>query len=45
VELDGYGIAEGDLGSVAEEVAGGVSGYGVAAFEDEERAALVELQG
>jgi hypothetical protein len=32
VELDVYGVAEGYLRGVAEEVAGGVGGYGVAAF-------------
>jgi len=45
MELDGYGVAEGDLGGVTEEVAGGVGGDGVAAFEDAEGAALLELQG
>src|SRR5208282_795615 len=44
VELDGDGVAEGDLAGVAEEVAGGVGGDGVAAFEDFQRAALFELQ-
>jgi len=45
VELDGYGIAESDLGGVAEEVADGVGGDGVAAFENAQGAALLELQG
>jgi hypothetical protein len=45
VELDGDGVAYGDMGGVAEEIAGGVGGDGVAAFEDAQRAALLELQG
>jgi hypothetical protein len=45
VELDGYGVAQDDLGGVAEEVAGGVGGDGVAALEDAEGAALLKLQG
>src|SRR6266850_1905262 len=44
VELDGHCVAEGDLGGVAEEVAGGVGGDGVAAFENAQGAALLELQ-
>ena len=40
MQLDGYGVAEGGLGGVAEDVSGGVGGYGVAAFEDFEGAAL-----
>jgi len=44
VELNGHCVAEGDLGGVAEEVAGGVGGDGVAAFEDAQGAALLELQ-
>ena len=45
VELDGDGVAGGDLRGVAEESAGGIGGDGVAAFEDAQRAALFELQG
>jgi len=45
VELNGHCVAEGDVGGVAEEVAGGVGGDGVAAFEDAQGAALLELQG
>ena len=37
-------VAEGDLVGGNEDVAGGVGGDGVAAFEDAERAALLELQ-
>jgi hypothetical protein len=43
VELNGYGVAEGDLIGGAEEVAGGVGGDGVAAFEGFEWAAFFEL--
>ena len=32
VELDGDGVAEGNLGGVPEEVSAGVGGYGVASF-------------
>jgi hypothetical protein len=32
MQLDGYGVAEGDLGDVAEEDSVGVGGDGVAAF-------------
>src|SRR6266566_2716952 len=34
VELDGYCVAQSYLGGIAEEVAGGVGGDGVAAFQD-----------
>jgi hypothetical protein len=44
VELQGYRVTDGDLGGVAEDVAGGVGGYGVAAFEDAGGAAFVELK-
>src|SRR5712692_1426525 len=44
VELNGYRVAEGDLGGVAEDNPIRVRGNGVAAFEDLQRAALVELQ-
>ncbi len=44
MELDGDGIAERDLSGVAEDVPGGVGGDGVTAFEDTQRAALIELQ-
>src|SRR5260370_10493620 len=44
VELDGDRVAEGDLGGVAEEVAGGVGGDSVAAFQDLQGAAFLELQ-
>src|SRR5579859_915128 len=44
VELDGNRVANVHLGGVAEEVAGGVGGDGVAAFEDFQRAALFELK-
>ena len=43
MELDGYGVAELDLCSVLNEVAGGIGGDGVAAFEHAERAALFQL--
>src|SRR5258708_26993815 len=45
VELDGYGVVEGNLGGVAEEVTGGVGGDGVAVFEDFQGTAFLELQG
>src|SRR2546427_8363354 len=45
MQLDGYGVAEGDLGGVAEEDAVGVGGDGVAAFQNFQRAAFLELQG
>jgi len=45
VELDGDRVAEGDLGGVAEEVAGGVGGDGVPAFQNFQGTALLELQG
>jgi len=44
VELQGYCVAYGYLGGVAEDVAGGVGGYGVAAFESAQGAAFFELQ-
>ncbi len=43
MELDGYAVADGDLSGVAEKVAGGIGGDGVAAFEDFEGAAFLEL--
>ena len=45
MELDGDGVAEGDLGGVAEEVAGSVGGDGVATFENAQGAAFLELEG
>jgi len=45
VEPNGYRVAEDDLGGVAEEVADGVGGDRVAAFENAQGAALLELQG
>ena len=45
MELDVDGVTYLDLGGVAEEGAGGVGGDGVAAFEDFEWAAFLELQG
>src|ERR1700745_4342053 len=45
VKLERDGIADLDLGGVAEERAGGVGGDGVTAFEDFQRASLFELQG
>ena len=44
MELDGDGVAECDLGGVAEEVAGSVSGDGVAAFQNFQGTAFLELQ-
>ena len=44
MELDVDGVAEGYLRGVAEEEAGGVGGYGVAAFEGAEGAAFFELE-
>src|SRR5690348_926982 len=44
VELDGYGVADGDLRGVAEDDAVGVGGDGVAAFEDFQGTAFFELQ-
>jgi hypothetical protein len=44
MELQGYGVADGYLSGVAEDLACGVGGYGVAAFEDAGGAALFELQ-
>ena len=45
MELDGYCVAQSYLGGIAEEVAGGVGGDGVAAFQNAQGAALLELQG
>src|SRR2546426_12167086 len=45
MQLDSYGVAEGDLGGVAEENSIGVGGDGVAAFQNVQRAAFLELQG
>src|SRR3989449_9096279 len=45
MQLDSYGVAEGDLGGVAEENSIGVGGDGVAAFQNFQRAAFLELQG
>jgi hypothetical protein len=44
VEAEGDGVADGDLSGGAEDLAGGVGGDGVAAFEDAEGATLVELE-
>ena len=44
VQADGDGLADCDLGGVAEDCAGGVGGDGVAAFKDAEGAALLELE-
>ena len=44
VEVDVYGVAYGYLRGIAEEEAGAVGGYGVAAFEDAQGAALFELE-
>jgi hypothetical protein len=44
VEADVYGIAYGYLRCVAQQLAGGVGGYGVAAFQGAEGAALFELE-
>src|SRR5260370_10908091 len=44
VELDGDGVADLNFSRRAEEVAGGVGGDGVAAFEDFQGAAFLELQ-
>ncbi len=44
MELDGDGVAEGDLGGVAEDNPIRVGGDGVAAFENFQRAAFLELQ-
>lgn len=44
MELDVYGVAQGYLRRVAQDVAGGVGGYGVAAFEGAEGATLFELE-
>jgi hypothetical protein len=44
MELDGYCLANVDLGGVAEEVAGGIGGDSVAAFENFQGAALLELE-
>src|SRR5438445_12396962 len=45
MQLDSYGVAEGDLGGGAEEKSIGVGGDGVAAFQTFQRAAFLELQG
>src|SRR5260370_35022626 len=44
VELDGDRVAGGECGGGAEEVAGGVGGDSVAAFQDLQGAAFLELQ-
>ena len=44
MEVDVYGVADGYLGCVSQDLAGGVGGDGVAAFEDAEGAAFVELE-
>ena len=44
MELQGYRVAYGDLGGVAKDVAGGVGGDSVAAFQDAGGAALFELE-
>ena len=45
MELQRDGVADLDLLGVAEDCTGGVGGDGVTAFEDFERASLLELQG
>src|SRR5215472_10949278 len=45
VKLERDGVADLDLGGVAEDRAGSVGGDGVTAFEDFQRASLFELQG
>src|SRR3989441_2194316 len=45
MQLDGYGVAEGNLSGVAEEDAVGVGGDGVAALQNFQGAAFLELQG
>jgi hypothetical protein len=44
VQLQAYRVTYGDLRGVTDDVAGGVGGDGVAAFEDASGAALFELQ-
>jgi hypothetical protein len=44
VEVDVYGVADGYLHGVAQDLAGGVCGYGVAAFQDAEGTALFQLE-
>ncbi len=44
VELEGDGVAEPNLGGVAEDDAVGVGGDGVAAFKDAQGAALLKLE-
>ncbi len=44
MEADVDGVSHGYLRHIAEEVAGGVGGYGVAAFEGAEGAAFFELE-
>ena len=45
MKLQRDGVADLDLGGVAEDRAGSVGGDGVTAFEDFQRASLLELQG
>ena len=45
MELDGHSVADLDLGGVAEDLAGGVGGDGVAAFENAKGAAFFKLEG
>jgi hypothetical protein len=44
VQAEVDGVADGDFGGAAEDFAGGVGGDGVAAFEDAEGTAFVELK-
>ena len=44
VQAQGYGVADGYLRGVAEDVAGGVGGDGIPAFEDACGAALFQLE-
>src|SRR5271165_5493039 len=44
VESQGYCVAYGDLSGVAKDVAGGVRGDGVTAFQDAGGTALLELE-
>ena len=44
MELDSNRVTDAYLGGVAEEVAGGVGGDGVAAFEDFQGAAFLKLE-
>ena len=44
MQAQAYRVADGDLRGGAEDLAGGVGGDGVAAFEDAEGAAFLELE-